>query len=162
MGVFPDLGNEQQSFVPVDYVSQAIVHLSKQPQSLTKAFHLVHPFPIRKVEFFEYIQAYGYPLKKLTYTQWREILLQQEQTSPDNALIPFLPLYKEESDQGLSTQVVSEQIDPTFEFRNTLDGLANTTINCLSINQLLKIYLPVLLFNSKSLIKTNCIYSSSK
>ncbi|HEY9747253.1 MAG TPA: amino acid adenylation domain-containing protein, partial [Allocoleopsis sp.] len=82
MGVFPDLGNEQQSFVPVDYVSQAIVHLSKQPQSLTKVFHLVHPFPIRKVEFFEHIQGCGYPLKRLPYPQWREMLLQQEQTSP--------------------------------------------------------------------------------
>ncbi|MBD2093757.1 amino acid adenylation domain-containing protein [Trichocoleus sp. FACHB-591] len=151
MGVFPDSGNEQQSFVPVDYVSQAIVHLSQQPQALIKAFHLVHPFPIRKVEFFENIQAYGYSLKKLPYTQWREILLQQEQNALKNALIPFLPLYKEESDQDLSAQLDSDQIDPTFECRNTLDGLANTTINCLSINQLLKVYLPVLLFDSQSL-----------
>jgi hypothetical protein len=86
--------------------------------------------------------------------QWRELLLQQ-QTSSENALMPFLPLYKEESDQDLLAQLDSAQIDPTFECRNTLDGLANTTINCLSINQLLKIYMPVLLSHSKSLIKTH-------
>ncbi|WP_199322108.1 non-ribosomal peptide synthetase [Leptolyngbya sp. FACHB-321] len=142
MGVFPDLGTEQQSFVPVDYVSQVIVHLSKQPQLLKKAFHLVHPCPIRKVEFFEQIQADGYPLKKLPYTQWRETLLQQEQTSQDNALIPFLPLYKEESDQDRSTLSISDHSDPTFDCQNTLNGLAKTTINCLPISQLLKIYLP--------------------
>jgi thioester reductase-like protein len=155
MGVFPALEHEQQSFVPVDYVSQAIVHLSKRPQSLTKAFHLVHPYPMRKVEFFEHIQACGYPLKKLPYPQWREILLQQEQASTENALIPFLPLYKEETDQDISTQLNSKQIDPTFDCRNTLNGLANTTINCLPINQLLKVYSPVLLSNSKLATQTN-------
>ncbi len=143
MGAFPDLGTEQESFVPVDYVSQAIVHLSKQPHSLNKAFHLVHPCPIRKVEFFEQIQANGYPLKKLPYTQWRELLLQQEQTPQGNALIPFLPLYKEESDQDSAALSISEPSDPTFDCQNTLDGLAKTTINCLPISQLLKIYLPI-------------------
>jgi thioester reductase-like protein len=149
MGVFPDLGTEQQSFVPVDYVSQAIVHLSKQPESLKKAFHLVHPHSISKVECFEQIRAYGCPLQKLPYTQWRDMLLRQGQTLQDNALIPFLPLYKEESDQDESARSSSDHlapaIDPTFDCQNTLNGLANSTIACLSIDQLLKVYLPTLL-----------------
>jgi hypothetical protein len=130
-------------------VSQAIVHLSKQPQSLKKAFHLVHPCSIPTVEFFEQIQTYGYPLIKLPYTQWRETLLQQEQTSQNNALIPFLPLYKEESHQDGSALSISDQSDPTFDCQNTLNGLAKATINCLPISQLLKIYLPIVTTQTK-------------
>ncbi|NJL38964.1 MAG: amino acid adenylation domain-containing protein [Leptolyngbyaceae cyanobacterium SM1_4_3] len=40
---------ENDSFIdmtPIDYVSRAIVHLSKQKQVLGKAFHLVNPHPI--------------------------------------------------------------------------------------------------------------------
>jgi thioester reductase-like protein len=141
MGAFPDLRHESQLFVPVDYVSQAIVQLSQHPDSIGKAFHLVNPQPISMVEFFEQLAAYGYPLQKLPYPQWRNLLIQQEQRQPTNALNAFLPLYKEEIDQesALSSDRITSS--PEFDCQNVLHGLVKTSLSCPSIGQLLEVYL---------------------
>lgn len=141
MGAFPDLGNESQSFVPVDYVSQAIVYLSQQPESMGQAFHLVNPQPVPLVEFFDQIAAYGYSLQKLPYRQWRELLLQQEKAQQRNALGAFLPLYKEEIDREstIPSELVLDGLE--FDCQNVLQGLAKTSLSCPPIEQLLEVYL---------------------
>lgn len=45
MKAFPDI-DYWLDMSPVDYVSRAIVYLSQQPESISKAFHLQHPQPI--------------------------------------------------------------------------------------------------------------------
>ncbi|WP_432809665.1 amino acid adenylation domain-containing protein [Pantanalinema sp. GBBB05] len=142
LGAFPDLGDEQQTFVPVDYVSQAIVRLSQQPESIGQAFHLVNPLAISVVEFFEQITAYGYPLQKLPYPVWRNLLMQREQEQYNNALHAFLPLYKEEIDrESTSPSNPIPSSSPEFDCQNVLNGLANTSIACPSVVQLLAVYL---------------------
>ncbi|MBW4490089.1 MAG: amino acid adenylation domain-containing protein [Trichocoleus desertorum ATA4-8-CV12] len=145
MGYFPDLGNEQQAFVPVDFASQAIVHLSQQPEAIGQAFHLVNPQPISSVEFFELLYSKGYPLTKLPYEQWREHLMQSLATTPDsasdNALAPFITLYQEEVDQEPSNPSESDLRASGFDCHHVLHGLRNSAIACPSVNQLVDIYL---------------------
>jgi amino acid adenylation domain-containing protein/thioester reductase-like protein len=132
LGSFPDIVDQKQEFVSVDYVTKAIVHLSSQKESLGKAFHLV-PLPsqnIDLVKLFELISSYGYQLKKLPYTQWKDELTEQTQHSQENALYPLVPMITERVYQDSFSIVQLYQNTPGYDCKNTLDGLAGTSIAC--------------------------------
>lgn len=143
LGCFPNLLDQRKEMIPVDFASQAIVHLSRQKASIGKAFHLV---PIRSqsidlVDFFELICSAGYPLKKLTYSKWKEELISQTRHSQENALFPLLPMLTEQVYENLTVWELYEKM-PSFDCRNTLDGLVGTSIVCPPMDaQLLDIYL---------------------
>ena len=143
LGSYPDLVDQKQELVSVDYVTKAIVHLSKQNESLGKAFHLVPP-PSKNIDllqFFELISSFGYQLKKLPYTQWKNELIEQTKKSQQNALYPLLPMFVERVYQDSLTIVQLYQNTPEFDCKNTLDGLAGTSIVCPSMDdKLLKTY----------------------
>jgi thioester reductase-like protein len=111
---------------PVDYVSQAIVHLSRGQELLGKTFHLVNPQPLPLSEMANYMRSLGYPIERVSDTQWRSQLL-NEGNSPDNALYPLLSIFSEEvSDRDSQSQDSSIQ----FDCQNTLTGLTGTSIVC--------------------------------
>src|SRR5262249_4062818 len=56
-------------FTPVDYVSKAIVSLSRQTASLGKTFHLVSSTPLDSEELAGMIRAAGYSLEVQSYAQ---------------------------------------------------------------------------------------------
>ncbi|NJO96370.1 MAG: amino acid adenylation domain-containing protein [Pleurocapsa sp. CRU_1_2] len=86
----------QLDLSPVDYISQAIVHLSRQKESLEKTFHLVNPQPLPLSEMVNYMRSLGYPIERVSDTQWRSQLL-NEGNSPDNALYPLLSIFQRKS-----------------------------------------------------------------
>ncbi|MGK4008680.1 amino acid adenylation domain-containing protein [Sorangium sp. So ce1036] len=131
MGAAPDLPEQSKEFVTVDYVSQAIVHLSCRQGSLGKVFHLV-PAPSRRLDlngFFDLLGAHGYPLERLPYARWREALLKEARRSRDNPFLPLLPMLTEEVHGGRTRWEMQEKM-PAFDCQNTLDGLAGTSIEC--------------------------------
>ena len=94
LGVLPDIDALPElgsliDIMPVDYVSQAIVHLSRRPVSLGKVFHLFNPQPMQWRELADFIRAYGYPLRQIHHEAWQEVLGSVVARSPDNALFPF-------------------------------------------------------------------------
>nr|VFJ49400.1 MAG: HAD-superfamily phosphatase, subfamily IIIC/FkbH-like domain-containing protein/thioester reductase domain-containing protein [Candidatus Kentron sp. FW] len=113
------------NMVPVDYVSHAMVHLSRQTGSWGKTFHLVNPQPTDWDEIFDRFRAQGCRLQRIPYTKWREELANNE----ENALFPLLPMFHQprfSDDEPV--------ISPRFDDRNTLEGLADTDIICPVIN----------------------------
>lgn len=93
-GVCPDLPRQRKEFVPVDYVSQAIVTIAGREDTLGGAFHLVPPDPARSVDvnrFHELLQECGYPLKTLPYAAWVERLMEECRTR-DNPLCSLVPM----------------------------------------------------------------------
>lgn len=107
--------------VPVDYVSRAIVHLSKQRQLQWSTFHLVHPNRISASESAKIFGSIGYPLNILPYADWRQALLDEAKKTTRNALYPLLALLTEASPFADASY---------FDCRHTLEGLANTDITC--------------------------------
>ncbi len=79
--------------VPVDYVSRAIVHLSRQPESLGKAFHFFNPRPVPWREVFAFARSLGYPLRALSTAEWERRLAAAVEAGEENALSPFWPLF---------------------------------------------------------------------
>jgi amino acid adenylation domain-containing protein/thioester reductase-like protein len=143
---FPNLINKKDELIPVDYASQAIVHLSLQQESLGKAFHIVplSSKSISLIKFFELMASYGYKLKKLPYKQWIDNIIQNSIKNHNNPIFPLLHLLPERV--GNITRMEWYQNTPDFDCQNTLNGLANTSINCPPMNaQLIDIYLSYLI-----------------
>lgn len=114
--------------VPVDYVSQAIVHLSQQEQSLGKAFHLLNPQPISLSDLFAKICAISYPLDEIAYDEWMVELERQVYAQPENELFSFLLLLLSSPNNLFAKK-------PQFDDRQTLEGLAGTSIACPTIDK---------------------------
>ena len=106
---------------PVDYVSKAIVHLSRQGELQSNVFHVVNPHLISTREFGRIVSELGYKLALVSYPAWRKALLEDARTSSKNALYPLLMMF-------IDTPLPERM--PVFDSHNTLEGLRGTQIAC--------------------------------
>ncbi|UKP00590.1 thioester reductase domain-containing protein [Nostoc sp. UHCC 0870] len=90
LGSIPDTPMPLE-ILPVDYVSQAIVELSKIP-STQRIFHIIQPKPISSDIVFEQLKKIGIEIDKTSYHQWRNQILEIAQNSPKHILYPLIPL----------------------------------------------------------------------
>jgi amino acid adenylation domain-containing protein/thioester reductase-like protein len=126
-GSAPDL-DMRVDMTPMDYVSQAIVYLSRQPEALHHTFHLLNTNPPHLNDVADWIRAFGYPLEQLAYEQWRAGLLEIAARSSDSAaaaLIPFLSPQRADMELG----------DLRFDQRHTHERLESASIICPTIDQ---------------------------
>jgi amino acid adenylation domain-containing protein/thioester reductase-like protein len=117
MGVAPQQ-DTIENWVPVDYVSRAIVHLSQQEMSQGQVFHLINPKPIHWNELVDWICAFGYPLRKLPYSRWRKEFIER---AAENALTPLMALFQDPEKFAEPQR---------FSCWNTFAGLEGTSITC--------------------------------
>jgi amino acid adenylation domain-containing protein/thioester reductase-like protein len=128
MGSAPDL-DVKLSLTPVDYVSSAIVHLSKQPSSLGKAFHLVNLQPLPLSQLVSEINNCGYPVKQIAYEQWQVELVNAK--SEHNPLSPIASMFTKKVTEAQLTYIeLSSMVLQIFDCQNTLSGVANSVITC--------------------------------
>ncbi|MEH2442452.1 amino acid adenylation domain-containing protein [Nostoc sp.] len=149
IGSFPDLVNQKQDLITVDYASKTIVQISKNKQSLGKAFHLV-PLASQNIDLtrlFELISACGYPVKKVPYPQWTDELIDRARTSQENSLFPLIPMLTEQVHRGLTAWQLYQNT-PDLDCRNTLEAIADISLSCPSMDtELLSKYLAYFLSN---------------
>jgi thioester reductase-like protein len=134
LGIAPDI-DLSFNIVPVDYVSQAIVHLSTQAESSGKTFHLVNPhhIAIGWKQILHWLQALGYAIQPIAYAQWLAALQAMGDRLADNALYPLLPVFSAAS-KNPSTALFNLSHELQFDCQNTRSGLADTTLNCPAID----------------------------
>jgi thioester reductase-like protein len=123
LGSAPDI-DARIEMVPVDYVSKAIVHLSRQREIQSNTFHIVGSQYIAVGDLFRIIGAIGYKMNLLPYPDWRKVLFDDARTSSKNALFPLLT--------GFTTGSPWEM--PVFDCRHTLENLKGTQLMCPDIN----------------------------
>ncbi len=134
LGIAPDI-HLSFNIVPVDYVSQAIVHLSTQAEASGKTFHLVNPhhIAIDWKQILHWLQALGYTIQPIAYAQWLAVLQAMGDRLTDNALYPLLPMFSAVSKNPSSARLnLSHELQ--FDCQNTRSGLADTTLNCPAID----------------------------
>ena len=85
LGCEPD-GDKLMNVAPVDYVSRAIVHLSRQKESIGKNFHLVNPHSFYLSELVTWIRSIGYPIERVCSETWQAEIVNRAGNSPDRAL----------------------------------------------------------------------------
>jgi phthiocerol/phenolphthiocerol synthesis type-I polyketide synthase E len=120
---------------PVDFVSRAIVWLSRQPESAGRAFHFFNPRPLPWREVFAFARSLGYPLRLMPVAEWDQHLfaaVEQASGRPEeNALSPFRSLLDGERTPDASG--ASSPRSPRslrLDGRNTWKGLAGSGIEC--------------------------------
>jgi amino acid adenylation domain-containing protein/thioester reductase-like protein len=136
LGSAPDR-DIRENIIPVDYVSKAIVHLSKQEKSLGKAFHLTNPQLLHSNMLIDQFRLLGYAIEQISYEQWRAKLLDITKGSVEHPLYPLVPFFPSSNFEEKTSN--SEILQ--FDCQNTLDGIAGTSIVCPPLdNQLLSTY----------------------
>ncbi|MDH6097392.1 thioester reductase domain-containing protein [Anabaenopsis sp. FSS-46] len=141
MGTFPDV-DYMLDMSPVDYVSKAIVYLSRQPESVGKAFHLQHPQPISLKDLVEWVKSFGYPIEMIPYEEWQSKLI-NDVCSTDNPLYTLRPFLLERwSDEQLTIpDLYLQSRRPIISCQATLQALSGGSITCPPIDsQLLMTY----------------------
>ncbi|GAA6621084.1 thioester reductase domain-containing protein [Scytonema sp. NUACC26] len=114
--------------VPVDYVSQSIVHLSLLEKSPGKAFHLTNSQPTSWENLFDAICSVGYPLEKVTYNEFLVAVEHHAFKHPEDEYNSSLLLL-------LSSSETFPIEKPKFDARHTQAGLAGTSIACPPVDE---------------------------
>jgi thioester reductase-like protein len=114
IGAHPTLPRQGKQFVPVDYVSAAMVRIASRDANLSRAYYLVPPADAAQVDligYFELLGRCGYPLEALSYARWVKRLSDDSELN-HNALTPLVamlaePVYGQltrwEGHEGMST-----------------------------------------------------------
>ncbi|MGF1523406.1 MAG: amino acid adenylation domain-containing protein [Leptolyngbyaceae cyanobacterium] len=135
---------------PCDYVSKAIIHLSRQPESLGKAFHLHNQRPLALSAMIQYMRSLGYPVELIPYDKWRSQLVNNKDTS-GNALYPLISIFSEAEPQANASDTnpddkITRTETPEYDCKNTLTGLAGSSIICPPVDaQLFSVYFSYLI-----------------
>lgn len=134
MGNFPSL-DIPIIIVPVDYVAQAVIHLSRQEKLLGKAFHIFNPHSISWQTLFKTIRSLGYFLEEVSYDDWLAELQDKTSQQPKDKLYQFLQLFLRSPNNLMAKK-------PVFDAHRTFEELANASIVCPKIDtELLPTYL---------------------
>jgi amino acid adenylation domain-containing protein/thioester reductase-like protein len=140
LGIAPDW-EMRADIVPIDYLSQALVYLSKQQPSFGKAFHLSNPRSMSWNQLVAWMQEFGYPIEHVSYQDWMAAVI--DRVTPDNALHPFLAFLCEKIPEQQKTvpELYFGAKSLNLDCQNVNDGLAGTTIVCPAVDhQLLSTY----------------------
>ncbi len=148
MGCFPDV-DYMLDASPVDYVSKAIVYLSRQSESIGKAFHLQHPQPEPLSHLVNWIGSVGFPVEMVPYEEWQARLI-NNLSSADNPLYTLRPFLLEKwSDEQITIpDLYLQSRRPKISCEETLNALAGSGIVCPPLDsQLLMTYSAFLMQN---------------
>jgi len=130
LGCVPEVADGLVDYSPVDYVSEAIVYLSRLTQAVGKAFNFLNPKPLTWQELADGLESGGYAVDRVPPQEWVNRL---RATTPDNVMKPLLPLV----DTYVAAGLPVVQLDSS----NTRQALAGSTIHCLAGKDLLHCYL---------------------
>ncbi len=129
LGVAPEV-ETSMNLIPVDYASEAIVHLSLQKDSPGKNFHLAGPVSVTPGEMADWFRAFGYPLRRIPYDRWRTALTGAANGLRGlNSLAPIFSLGASADAPEMVREI------PEFDCRNTLEGLSGTAISCPPVDE---------------------------
>jgi amino acid adenylation domain-containing protein/thioester reductase-like protein len=101
-GTRPALQDLREGLTTVDYMTQAIAHVSRNPQALGKKFNLIHQHRnnLTLQDFFGLLEReFGYHFRPLPFEQWRA----QWEHNGDAPLYPLLSLFRDNMVNGEST-----------------------------------------------------------
>lgn len=124
-GAYPLLPRQRKEFVPVDYVSAALLTIAKDDRNLGQIYHLVPPQSAQSLDlnqFFELLGECGYPLQPLPYAEW-VTTLGNDPHLYDNPLMPLLPMLSEPVYQNQTRWEVYENM-PAYDASNTQAALS--------------------------------------
>ncbi|MGC1301501.1 MAG: amino acid adenylation domain-containing protein [Caulobacteraceae bacterium] len=125
IGAYPVLPRQGKQFVPVDFVSKAMLRIASDQANLGRAYHLTPPSADAQVDlmgFFSLLTDCGYQLEPSPYQQWIRVL-GEDRDLEQNPLMPLLPMLAEPVYGQLTRWEVYEGM-PVYDTANTERALA--------------------------------------
>ena len=101
-GTLPVLQDLREGLTTVDYMTQSIAHITRNPQALGKKFNLIHQHQnnLTLQAFFRLLEREcGYRFRQLPFDQWRA----QWEHDANAPLYPLLSLFRDNMVNGQST-----------------------------------------------------------
>ena len=128
LGAVPDIP-AFDNMIPADTAAAGIVHISRQASSFDqKIFHVVNPSPVSWGTFTDFIRERGYPMRTMSYAQWRKTLIHNCQNNGDNALQSLLPLFSNSEAEDMTSPFFPTAEEISIPCENFLDGLRGSPI----------------------------------
>ncbi|WP_434421608.1 amino acid adenylation domain-containing protein [Nannocystis pusilla] len=139
IGGYPDLPRQRKEFVPVDFVSRAILHIAGAAGTHGRAYHLVPP-ELRQSpdlnQFFAMICEFGYSLGQWTYAQWVDRTI-RDARERDNPLCSLLPMLFERVYRDELTRWELYEDMPQYDTSNTNEALAGSGVRFVAMDRAL-------------------------
>jgi thioester reductase-like protein/FkbH-like protein len=128
LGAAPNL-DATISMAPVDFVSRAVLNLSRCEDSAGRVFHVLGPHPMHWRKLVDALGSLGLPLERMSYAEWRSRLTASIAEGTRNSLEPLIGLLPE-THQGVQDEAseIAELVH--FDSRNATRGLADSAIVC--------------------------------
>lgn len=126
LGSFPLVMGLKDELTSVNYISEAVIHIARNPAAIGKNFHL-SPKPEHNVSLTDFFarmnEYYGLNLQGIPYKDWLELW----KDNSSNPLYPLLGLFTDEVHSGRS---LVESYEDTYYYtrNNTAAFLAGTGI----------------------------------
>ena len=139
LGYAPKM-NVQLPLTPVDFVSDAMVHISFQKECIGKAFHLLNKQMMPLEQMVALINKAGYPLQTISYEEWCQRLTAC--SVQENVLRILSNLFTDQRTQGerLADRYGSHQAQ--LDTTNADALLSGSGISCPPVNEkMLRSYL---------------------
>ncbi|MDR2719294.1 MAG: thioester reductase domain-containing protein [Nitrososphaerota archaeon] len=156
MGAAPNI-DLRLPLTPVDYVSDAIIHISRQTKALGKCFNIINENLTDFKAICKFTKNAGYKLDILPYNVWTEKLAAC--TFEENVLSILSRLFTDKRKNGESLPERYGNKQAQIDTSNTEKLLKNSTIRCLSIDE--KTFHNYLeLFSKKGYISKNTLQTT--
>ncbi|MDR9899826.1 amino acid adenylation domain-containing protein, partial [Aetokthonos hydrillicola Thurmond2011] len=142
LGLAPDW-NMPVDIVPVDYISCALVYLSRQKSLNKRVFHISNPQSISWHHFVNWMHNFGYSIQQIPFEDWLSQVMFLVPNMPENALYPFLSFLEEKlpPQQQSIPELYFQPKSLQFDTFNTVSGLVGSNITCPPVdNKLLNNY----------------------
>ncbi|WP_217554382.1 non-ribosomal peptide synthetase [Streptomyces sp. GbtcB6] len=125
-GIVPELF-EEEIWMPVDHVARALVHLClvRRPPGAT-VFNHATVAPVRLSDVYDWLEEYGYPLRRLPLARWRAEL---PRSAPSDAARSMLAFFE-------ATDMAADDVTGPglrlghIRAENTADGLRGSGFTC--------------------------------
>ncbi len=140
-GAIPDIDSLEE-MTPVDYVSQAIVYLSRKPASRGKFFHLLNQDHVSMRTMLAVLNRRGYGMKVLPFAEWLGGL-GASQGAEGVAGLPLLLWFgRDPSAKNMMMSLGMQE----FDCRQTVEALNGSGIRCPAADEpLLETYVDYLI-----------------
>ncbi|MFB6959412.1 amino acid adenylation domain-containing protein [Streptomyces sp. NPDC056309] len=119
-------------FVPVDFLTEAVVHIATAHRATHRTYHMTNPRPASLRDMLDRMDAGGHRIRRLPYEEWVDDLVGHVARHPTSPTAPFVSLCVDRCKQADMSvkEMYFEGTFPAVGRANVERDLAGTGLRC--------------------------------
>ncbi|MFF9125283.1 amino acid adenylation domain-containing protein [Streptomyces sp. NPDC014889] len=119
-------------FVPVDFLTEAVVHIATAHRATHRTYHMTNPRPASLRDMLDRMDAGGHRIRRLPYEEWVDDLVRHVARHPTSPTAPFVSLCVDRCKQADMSvkEMYFEGTFPSVGRDNVERDLAGTGLRC--------------------------------